>query len=472
VEIRDLDSGQILRTLTCPPGVATVAWSPDGRRLATAGMDFNIHVWEVATGRQLAMLAGPSSLIMSVAFSHAGDLVASTSYDGVVRLWDPDSGRQLASHLGSSWQLQFSPDDRSLLGWQDGPHYGSLAVGSSRECRLLHVPLDQGFISVPAFSQDGRILAGTTDQRAFFWDAGSGREIGSFPLPAGDSLVFPPDGKSLITVDFSEGVRQRTLGHAGGAADTWRLGPPLHFFDADMVKGASVSRDGRHLAVTQLTTGKAFVFDLQNPAKKVVLDGHPEVNRIALSPDGSWAATASWYNPLVKIWDARSGVCVRSFSEPARTFVTFSPDSRWLATSSSEFQLWAVGSWQPKGVPRPGGSGPQDNFTAFSPDGRVMARTDANKIELVETQTEKPLASLEAPGSGVVVRCQFSPDGTRLATVQLDKQVQLWNLRLVRQDLAKMHLDWDLPPYPPAHDTVADGPVTLEIESETDAATR
>jgi len=96
----------------------------------------------------------------------------------------------------------------------------------------------------------------------------------------------------------------------------------------------------------------------------------------------------------------------------------------------------------------------------------VVARTDGHKTRLLETLTEKPLATLEAPGFVNVVRFKFSPDGRTLAATQGDQQVQLWDLRLIHQKLKEMHLDWDMPPYPPASKTEEAGPVTLEVESD------
>jgi WD40 repeat protein len=155
---------------------------------------------------------------------------------------------------------------------------------------------------------------------------------------------------------------------------------------------------------------------------------------------------------------------VRTITEPARTWVTFSPNGRWLATSSTEYQLWAVETWQPKSPPQ-AGSSDQLDFTVFSPDGRVMARTQGHKIQLLETATEKTLATLDAPGTLAMGKCQFSPDGSRLAAVQSDQQVLLWNLRLLRQELGPLRLDWDLPPYPPEDQAAAAGSVTLAVES-------
>jgi len=265
----------------------------------------------------------------------------------------------------------------------------------------------------------------------------------------------------LITVDRIAGVRQRTLEKLGASA--YRLGKARLFFAARGIPQGSLSLNGRYLAVAQETNNQSLVFDLQHPNAKVVLPGHSLNTRIALSPDGRWAATASWNNPLVKIWDARSGELLRTIKEPARTWATFSPDGQWLATSSTEYQLWEVGTWQPKSPPKPADA---NTPIAFSPDGRVLARVDHHKIQLLETRTEKMLAALEAPGTIVMTKCQFSPDGSQLAVVQFDQQVQLWDLRLLRQELAQMHLDWDLPPYPPANPTASAGPVTLEVEPD------
>jgi WD40 repeat protein len=313
------------------------------------------------------------------------------------------------------------------------------------------------------FSADGRILAVGTDGQVHFWEVDSGKEVGSFSLDGCDALVFPPDDRSLITVDRLAGICQRPLEQV--AASAYRLGKPRPFFSASGIQGASLSSNGRYLAVTQSAAQRALILDLQDPGAKTVLSGHPMVNRIAISPDGRWAATASWLNPLVKIWDVHSGDLVRTMTEPARTWVAFSPDGRWLATSSTEYQLWEVGTWQPKSPPQTGSSDQLD-FTAFSPDGRVMARNQGHKIQLLETATEKTLAMLDAPGTMAMGKCQFSPDSSRLAAVQGDQQVLLWDLRMLRQELGPMRLDWDLPPYPPAGKGADASPVTLEVDSD------
>ena len=232
VEIRDIASGQTLLTLNCPTNVSAVNWSPDGKRLATACLDFSIYIWDAETGRRLSTLEGHFTYIQSLAFNHRGDLLVSAGYDGI-RLWNSYAGRPLVSFRGSSWQIQFSPDDRRLVGWQDGAHYGSLEVASSRECRELYVPRDGRYTAGPTFSADGRILAASSNSKARFWDAVSGKEIGSFQSKDQGNLIFNPDGRSLITVDPDDGVYERSLEQLGDAASSvYRLGKPRRFFDA------------------------------------------------------------------------------------------------------------------------------------------------------------------------------------------------------------------------------------------------
>jgi len=470
MEIRQVESGRMVAQWACPVGVSAMAWSPDSKRLATGCLDFRIYVWDPETGQRQAVLEGPYALIVNLAFNHLGNLLASSSWDGLDRLWNPYNGRLVASYPGGSEQLQFSPDDRQLLGWQNVAHFGSLEVAMGRESRLFYVQriLTNSTISGPEFSADGRILAAESGNQVRFWDTPSGKEIGSFPLALCDTCIFHPDGQKVIVADWSDGLSIRTLElNDGPTSLAYRLGKPRRFYAGQMLCESALSRDGRHLATTHEPQDESLVFDLRDPfAKPVILRPHPRVDRIAISPDGRWVATASWHNSLVKVWDARSGDLVRTMNMPKRTLVAFSPDGRWLATSTSEYQLWEVGTWQPKGPPMPGNDVPEWNFTAFSPDSRVMARTmDRHKIQLLETLTAKPLATLEAPGAIGLKNFRFSPDGTVLAAMQLDEQVRLWDLRLIRQELKPMGLDWDLPPFPALEKTAA-GPVTLEVETD------
>jgi serine/threonine protein kinase/WD40 repeat protein len=217
VEIRDVASGRNLATLQCPGGVSAVAWSLDDKRLAIACPDFSVQVWDAETGQRQTVFEGSAGYVMSLAFNHAGNLLAGAGIDGKVWLWDADTGRQMAIHPGTSWQIQFSPDDRYLMGWQNLSRFGWLEVVANREYRQLYVPRDVGFISEPVFSPDGRILAAGGQNNIRFWDANSWQRLGYIHQPSCTEFVFNPDGRGFVGTDGVDGVRLRRPGPHGRA---------------------------------------------------------------------------------------------------------------------------------------------------------------------------------------------------------------------------------------------------------------
>src|SRR5262249_1629851 len=109
-------------------------------------------------------------------------------------------------------------------------------------------------------------------------------------------------------------------------------------------------------------------------------------------------------------------------------------------------------------------------FAGFSPDGKTLATTDRNAIHLVASPSLTELATLECPSPLALGLLCFSPDGCRLARTTGDRLIELWDLRLIREQLVAMKLDWDAPPLPaPATNQFA-GKIIVTVLGTTNAS--
>jgi len=148
--------------------VYAVAFSPDGKQLATAGADNLVRLWDPAMGKEIRQMEGHQDKVAAVAFSPDGKVLASGSYDGTVRLWNPATGqeiRQLKGHEGRVTAVAFSPDGKTL------------ATGGSAINQVFNVP------------------AGQADQ-VRLWDVSNGRELRKCQ-GRGTVVAFSPDGKTV-----------------------------------------------------------------------------------------------------------------------------------------------------------------------------------------------------------------------------------------------------------------------------------
>ncbi len=232
VRLWSLLTGKEVRPLQ---GNAASMWravfSADGKFLAAAGSDQAVRVWETATGKLLHQLKGHAAAVWCVAFSPAGQLLASGSEDGSVRLWDVGTGkpvRMLAVGAGV-WAFAFAPDSKSLaVGSVGGPiQLWDVATGKALHPCGGH----QGGVWPLVFSPDGKTLASCQWQgnAIRLWDVATGKERRRIPGPQGGgwSLAFSPDGRTLASAgadnvvylyEVETGqVRRRFAGHAAGA---------------------------------------------------------------------------------------------------------------------------------------------------------------------------------------------------------------------------------------------------------------
>jgi hypothetical protein len=264
IKLWDVASGRELRTLKGHTDwVYSVAFSPDGRTLASSGLDVIIELWDVASGSQLRTLTGHSSIVDSLAFGPDGRTLASGSRDKTIKLWDVASGRELhtlAGHTDWVYSIAFSPDGRTLASGSRDKTVKLWDVASGRELRTLSGNTD--FVDSVAFSLDGLTLASATfDGMIELWEVATGRGFRTLTGHTGDvsSVTFGPNGRSVLSgsLDGSVRVWDEASGDQLAALYTfdsndWAVVDPQGRFDTNDLDGGAplhwlVSDDPLHL---------------------------------------------------------------------------------------------------------------------------------------------------------------------------------------------------------------------------------
>jgi WD40 repeat protein len=365
IKVWDARTGQEIGVLNGHgAGVTAVAFSPDGRRLASASHDHAIKVWDVAAdARPRTFLAAPVGslkrhLFRGLAFSPDGRSLAGGAEQGMVKVFDLGTGqevRALSGHTLNVNRVAFSPAGQLLA--SSGSVVDSAPGGIRRELKVWEVRTGREALSLPTragcFSPDGKHLACEQDEAVEVWDTTTGRKLFSFPASAGSTadLAYSPDGKRLAGTNGSRTLRvwntdntEETPGRFG--AEVLRIEGPKesNFFCV------AYSPDGKYLAAGGLDR-TVRVWDAASGDEVFTLKGHRnEVSWVAFSPLSSPSQTggarrssrlASVGNDgTVRVWDLFTGQEILTFQEPIRVCdVAFSPDGKHLAVSLEDGSL-------------------------------------------------------------------------------------------------------------------------------------
>jgi serine/threonine protein kinase/WD40 repeat protein len=471
VHLRDLDTGRALAALPQDSLPTSLAWSHDGGTLAV-GSDTVVgleggrtRLYDRSSLRVVRTLEGGPA-VTGLSFNRAGDRLATVGWGGVANLYDLGTGQMLFSTSPAAGHPRFSRDGRRLSGTQRDGKVGFWEVGDGREYRPLARQAGHGKAHAlqAAASPDGRLVAAAMMDGVGFWDLASGSELAFFSMPGGNGnrLVFEASG-ALLTLGRT-GVSRWPVNADPSAPERLTVGPserlplPVGHALGQSLDGRVIVTCARRINIQEPFAG-GWVLHTDRPDPPIRLDPGAETGWITVSPDGLWVVTVFNDTGVVRVWDARDGRMVKQLAERGTRLVQFSPDSRWLSTELDGGRLFAVGTWEPG--PRVGGAG------TFSPDGEMVAVPAGTQIRLVKAATGRTLATLEDPNLEQAVHPVFTPDGTRLLAHTNGKVrgVRVWDLRLIRQQLADMRLDWDTPPYPPAAVTGPTRPLQVEVRT-------
>ena len=385
--------------------IQNLAFSPDGKILASTGNDRTIRVWDTETGKQLLVLSDRRNLPATLAFSPDGTTIASGSRTGTVRMWDVATGEPLATltgHTDTVEALAFSPDGKTLA-----------STGKDLSIRLWDIDSEEHLstftghkkpVKILVFSPDGNALASAgMGGTVRLWDPGTGKQVRALvqfgltetnqEFPAAtrqtawiDTLAFSPDGSMLASGDHQGTVR------------LWRLS------------------DG-----SLLSTTKARMMS---------------INALAFSMNKPIFMTADWKG-TIHSWNASTGtqlatLTLKGHADWGRA-LGFAADGTTLMSIGSLTRNNTIRSWDINGdrefalimVPQPNLA----NAYAFSPNGKILAGAtdDMNTIKLWNLQTNNQQATLVGH-TWFIETLVFSADSTLLASGGRDGAMYVWDV--------------------------------------------
>jgi WD40 repeat protein len=373
-------------------GVNSVAFSPDGKVLASGGWDDTIRLWDVQTGKPLRKIDAHKAMVGRVLFSPDGKILASRgALDGSVRLWDPTTGTPLHKFVGLS----------NINPWRFN-HDMALAI-----------------------SPDSKTVATTAKNALVFFDIASGAELKRLPSHVyGITVAYSPDGVLLASggVDPGQDVYSLRIWDVAAGKELRKCDLPKN--EPPTYLAWDPSNNGKFAAV--VAEDDMHIFDAQT-GKAVVHLKHYWPSRVIYAKDGKTLASAG-SGPTIRHWDAATGKELHLDylgHQSGVSAVAMTADGKMIASGGDHIRLWdpATGKLIRK-IDVKGGV----SCLVFAPDGKTLASGGKNRIVHL-WDVEKGEAVHEFKGhKNILCGLAFSPDGKLLASGDVQSTLRIWDV--------------------------------------------
>jgi WD40 repeat protein len=375
--------------------VVAVAFSPNGRIVASASSDRTIKLWDTNTYLELATIQGHAQAISSIAFSPDSKTLITGSDDKTAKVWDIEQVTRQSDASGDSFT--FSPDGRTLVAWDAGATFGRVVVGSESEIKLLDGTTLQEFAAFGNFGGDSRVVVSPDSQFLLTWDVSN---IKLWDLNTGQEIVN----------------RLQWMGRS----------------DAEQIHIVAVSPNSQILAAGSHKAILLWQKDAERWQQLPVLNfGNTYIESIVFSPDSKTLVAVN-ADGVATVWNIATRKQQTTFKLSkdsayiSELSLEFSPDGKTLVTGISGnagfIKFWDSKTWKER-------ANLTSNFPVweFSPDGKTIAVAgNGESVQLVDIMTAKTIQTFE--GHTEIVRSlTFSPDGKRLVSGSKDGSVKIWN---------------------------------------------
>ncbi|KAM6476127.1 hypothetical protein HDV62DRAFT_384573 [Trichoderma sp. SZMC 28011] len=372
----------------------------------------------------LQTLEGLGDSVNSVAFSPDGQRLASGSFNGTIEIWDVKSGSCQTLHCYHSISsIVFSPDGQQLA---SGLPCGAINVWEIKESSIYLQTSKKfaGGVHSVTFSRNGRLAFSLSDGEVGIWDMKS------------TCLRFEGHKKSVLSVVFSPNNQLLASGSSDETIKVWDInsGACLQTLEGhDKPINSVIFCPSGHRLISASSDSTIRVWDIDSGVCLQTLEDHENsVKSVVFSPDGQLLASGS-FDGTVRVWDIESGTCLRVLEGYAMTVnsVVFSPDGQQLASGSEDntVRIWDVKSDDYLKTEE----GHEDYVFSviFSPNGQLLASGSLDGTVMVwDTESGACLRILENYDrvqdlSGSIV---FSPSSQLLATVSFDETIEIWDV--------------------------------------------
>lgn len=442
VRIHRSSDGSVERELSA--GMANCIWamslSRDGELLAAAERGGAAIVWETRTGNARHVFHGTGANLWQVAFSEDGRHLATVSDDRLITVIETVGGQPVARG-GRAWQSDRVP----LLSWSatDPWVFGPLAQDDKDTFFLLRPGAFSTFVAPDshgsslgiAISPGGRWLAVGDSRHARLWDMQHSPNRQVFASGLWNAFAFAPDGRWIYGAG-EPGVVRWSLA-ADGSVDP----RGMELLPAGWHNELVLDGSGRRLAVEMGSAQRVRLLESPEALSPLPQDfTSGPLSWVSLSHDGQWLAITG--EDGLSVWRIQDRTRVVSHPTPGHS-VSFSPDGRWLVVGRERYEVWRTEDWTLARTLDTRAVSPQHTRAAFTSDGRWVATGHGfGKIALWSLPSWEHLAILESPNNQPVGRFVFDEQGDHLYIASTGGVVEVWDLEMLQRELQKLGLGW------------------------------